>query len=81
MSDAWVEMPADVRALAEETLTPLQLEAWKLRQGGYSWRTIAVIQGMSRQTVRERVAAADRRLFKAGLRQNAYGRFSIEDAA
>ena len=79
----WVDLPADVRELVERTLAdyPLQLEAWRLREEGRSWRTIALVQGVSRPTVRERVEAADLRLSKAGLRQNAHGRYSIKATA
>jgi hypothetical protein len=79
----WDDLPADVRAFVEQTLAafPLQLEAWRLRESDRSWRTIALVQGVSKTTVRDRVAAADLRLRKAGLRQNAHGRFSIQGVA
>lgn len=79
----WLDLPADVRAFVEETLAPfpLQLEAWQLRESGRSWRTIARVQSVSKTTARDRVESADLRLHKAGLRQNAHGRFSIERVA
>lgn len=79
----WMDLPVEVREFVERTLGPfpMQLEAWRLREMGRSWRTIALVQGVSKTAVRDRVAAADRRLWKAGLRQNAYGRYSIEVAA
>lgn len=77
----WTDLPVDVRALVEATLTPRQLEAWKLRESGRSWRVIAIVQGVTKPTVRERVRVADQRLRDAGLRQNAHGRYSIEAAA
>jgi hypothetical protein len=83
MIGSWSDVPADVRALVEATLAPwpLQLEAWRLRECGASWRTIALVQGVGKTTVRDRVAAADLRLRKAGLRQNAHGRYSIGASA
>lgn len=75
----WDDLPADVRTFVEEVLGPfpMQLEAWRLRHCGQSWRSLMLVQGASKTTVRDRVDAADLRLHKAGLRQNSYGRFSI----
>jgi len=82
-ADRWDRLPRDIRVFVEATLQPypLQLEAWRLRQCGQSWRVIALVQAASRTAVRDRVAAADLRLRKAGLRQNSYGTFTLKEAA
>jgi hypothetical protein len=79
----WHELPADVRAFVETTLSPypLQLEAWRLELCGKSVRAIATIQAVNRTTARDRLRAAHLRLHNAGLRQNAYGRYTIKENA
>lgn len=55
----WLDLPAAIRAIAEETLTPLQLQTYKLSVNGMSERDIAVHANVSRRAIRDRLAEAD----------------------
>lgn len=50
--------------IQDTVLTPKQLAAYRLRQAGLSDRRIAVMLGISRTSVRDRLFAADGRVRK-----------------
>lgn len=62
---SWNSVDKDTRELVESVLTPKQLEAVKLLNAGYGKRKIAQSLGIDVSTVRERLAAAERKIVKA----------------
>lgn len=77
----WVQIDLEVRRFVATTLTVPQLEAWRLSIDGYSERRMAHALGVSRRAVRDRLEHADLRLRKAGLEQDAKGRFRLPQEA
>lgn len=53
------QLPSHIRRIAETTLTPRQLTAYKLDANGMSERQIAIHLRISRRAVRDRLAEAD----------------------
>lgn len=70
---AWHDLPADVREVAENTLTPRQLEVLMLSSAGMTDRRIASTTGVSRRTVRDHFDAATDKLLRAGVRPEGGG--------
>jgi predicted DNA binding protein len=60
----WGDLDKDTRELVERVLTPKQLEAVKLLNAGYGVRTIATALGLDKSTVKDRLAAAERKILK-----------------
>lgn len=75
------ELPAEVRDIAERILTPKQLEAFKLEQAGLGLQRIARLLGVTKTAVVSRIDAAHLKLLRAGCRQDASGRWFVEESA
>jgi DNA-binding CsgD family transcriptional regulator len=58
----WSTLDPELRAIAERVLTARQLDALKLKAGGMGRRRIAVALGISEAAVRDRLAAAARKI-------------------
>lgn len=58
----WNTLHPDVRATAEQALTPLQLQVLQHRLDGHSWRTIARALNRNEATIRGHHRAALDRL-------------------
>jgi len=56
---SWSQLPPVIRAIAEEVLTPKQLETYKLAANGMTDREIAVLAKVSRRAIRDRLEEAD----------------------
>ncbi len=52
---SWSTLPPAVRQIAEEVCTPKQLEALKLWDGNAGYGRIALMLGVDKSTVRDRV--------------------------
>lgn len=74
---SWMTIDVEVRRFVVRTLTHRQFEAWRLSIDGESERRMALTLGVSRRAVRDRLEHADLRLRKAGLEQDAAGRFRL----
>lgn len=61
---SWQTVSPQYRTLAEQHLTPRQLQVLKLRLNGHSWRTIALHLGIHEATARGHHEAALDRLRK-----------------
>lgn len=55
---SWSTLPPSVRERAQLTLTPKQLEAWKLHSLGYGYRRVGRILGISTWSARDRIERA-----------------------
>lgn len=78
---SWRDLEPELRALAVEALTAKQLDAWKLELAGYGARTIGQMLDLSKTAVTDRLAAAHRRLERAGVCQDGSGRWYIQEVA
>lgn len=56
---SWNHLPPNIRHIAQTTLTPKQLTAYKLNANGMSERDIAIHLHITRRAVRDRLAEAD----------------------
>lgn len=65
VQQAWRELDSQTRELAESVLTKRQLDAVKLLNAGYGKRKIAQCLGVDVSTVKDRLAAAERKILKA----------------
>lgn len=74
---SWERVDVEVQRFVVEHLTHRQFEAWRLSLDGFSERRIAHELCVSRRAVRDRIEHADLRLRKAGLEQDARGRFRL----
>lgn len=61
---AWQSDP--LRPVAERVCTPRELEVVKLRCRGLSWRSVALVLGISRAAARDRWQRAARKITDAG---------------
>ena len=76
---SWASLPAEVQEIAEQVLTQKQLEAFKLELAGLGTRAIAHSLSASRESIRDRLRAAARRLHDAGVHQDASGHWHIDE--
>ncbi len=60
----YATLPPAVRKIAERVLTPKQLIAYKLSSNGMSEEKIALTLGISRRTVRGRLAESDMKIHR-----------------
>ena len=74
----WPELPSDVREIAERVLTTKQLEAWQLELRGLGVRKIAARLEITKGAASDRLEAAYLKLRKAGVRQDEFGKWSVE---
>lgn len=56
---SWTSLHPTIRQIAETTLTPKQLVAYRLHTNGMSERSIAIHLRISRRAVRDRLQEAD----------------------
>lgn len=73
----WKKIDRDIRFLIWHTLSLPQWEAWVLHLAGLSQHRAAAMLGISRATLRSRRDQAHRKLDRAGVRQDRYGRFAL----
>lgn len=59
---SWVSLDDRIRVIARAVLTEKQLVAYKLSENGMSDRQIAIMCGVSRRAIRDRLDAADLRI-------------------
>ena len=59
---SWASLPAEFRALAEQTLTPLELDAYRLWEDDLGYIRIGRVLGIAPSTARDRVQRSVRRL-------------------
>jgi transcriptional regulator len=78
---SWADLDLATRQLAQATLTPKQLDVWKLELAGVTAYRMELMLDTSRSNIREHLRAARRNLFRAGLRQDDNGNWRIEEAA
>jgi hypothetical protein len=75
---SWAALPSDVRERAERVLTAKQLEAWQLELRGLGVRKIAAQLGITKGAAADRLEAGYLKLRKAGVRQDEFGKWSVE---
>lgn len=77
-----MSLPAHIRTIAEQVLTEKQLQAFELRFGQrWSHDRIGNYLEIRKQSVMDRLDAAELRLRKVGVRQDANGDWYEEEAA
>ena len=78
---AWSEIPREVRDLAESVLTEKQMQAFELEQSGLGMMSIARRLGVTKTAAVSRLDAAHLKLSRHGVRQDASGRWYVEEVA
>lgn len=78
---SFASLPPAIRAIAENQLTPKQLDTWKLELAGWSTRRIATQENIARATVTDRLDGAYRTLRNHGVQQDASGNWTHKEAA
>lgn len=73
------DLPSNVRVIAERVLTAKQLEAFELEQRGHGMMTIARHLSITKGAAVSRIEGAHLKLRKAGVRQDASGRWFVEE--
>jgi len=76
---SFTSLPLSVREIAERELTAKQLEAFRYELAGWSLQRIADRYDIAKQSAAGRIEGAHRRLRKAGVRQDQFGRWYIEE--
>lgn len=69
----------ELRSVAERVLTPAQLEVFLLEQAGYGLMPIARRLVLTRSAVRDRIHNAHTKLEKHGCRQDANGKWYVDE--
>ena len=76
---SWADLDPAIRELAEQELTPLQLEVLTLTLDGIPLRAIAYHLDRSRAAINDRLDAAYRKLRAHGLRFDPQGRPYLQE--
>ena len=74
----WSALPSEVRDIAARELTAKQREAWELELQGLGVRKIAARLDITKGAAADRLEAAYLKLRKAGVRQDEFGKWSVE---
>lgn len=74
---SYAQLPAPIRAIAENQLTPKQLDAFTAEQNGDSIRRIANDFDISRMAVLDRLKGAYKVLRAHGVTQDANGQWAL----
>jgi hypothetical protein len=69
----------EVREIAERVLTRKQLEAWQLELAGWGMAPIGRRLGITKGAVVSRIDGAHLKLHKAGVRQDEFGEWYVEE--
>jgi DNA-directed RNA polymerase specialized sigma24 family protein len=75
----WSALPSDVQSIAESVLTEKQREAWELELVGFGMMRIARRLSLSKGAVVARIDGAHRKLRRAGVRQDEFGRWYVDE--
>jgi hypothetical protein len=75
----FASLPDDVREIAIRELTEKQLEAFIYECSGLGVQRIARMVGVTKGAIVGRLDGAHLKLGKAGVRQDEFGRWSVEE--
>lgn len=78
---SWANLDPAVRDAATEALTEKQLEAFVYECSGVGVQRMARLIGVTKGAVVARLDGAHLKLERAGVRQDAFGRYYVEEAA
>lgn len=67
----WIDLTPTEQQLAQRTLTLKELDAWKLSLGGAGYYTVARALNISKDTARDRIRRARRKIRDAQNREEA----------
>ena len=73
-----MSLPTEVRTVAVDVLTEKQLEAFLYECAGIGPQRIARMVGVTKGAIVARLDGAHLKLYKAGVRQDEFGRWSLE---
>jgi len=75
----YAALPPTVRVIGDDVLTAKQREAFDLELAGWGLQRIARRLGIAKQSVDARLDGAHRKLRHAGVRQDEFGRWFVEE--